>query len=693
MIPKNSFFLLLFFISFLPSEAQISFAPYFIVTPGAQGLVLDVDDLNNDGLNDVVMIDDENQQYPNFSNKVMVYYQNNLGGLNYPVCYSYRHSYNDAGAVSIGDVNNDQRKDLVISFHDSIGIYFQNSFGTFNLLVKYYAGATTDAVKIGDINNDGLNDIIVSHRNFASPYYIRVFYQMTTGFTISDYPSASSGDGKIYITDMNNDNLNDVVFFTSKSPASGLHIYLQKTTGVLDTIINCYPHFYNTRLYGFGIGDLNNDGRPDAAASGYLYPFGTNRMRVFFQDSLSYQLINTDSLPVFSAAEPVEIADLDCDGKNEIIAMESGKYYYYEQDSLNQYYNFVSAPYVFSSHYNPKSLCVADINNDGKRDLVTVDDSYGLVIMLNTTTLPQTVYTNLDTIVSSDTVFHINKEHKYYYFKRTNNADTTCNIIRSDSLLIKQIFSNDTILIDSIFVKTTIGCNQYFDTIKQSNTYFSSALLSVDSLLIYTQFDTILTPFKVYDTLALKSKFFTDTVVQIYYYSKVKTLESSSGCSIIQKDVFAINRRVIIDSLRFDSLFMRNSVTCSITYYDTVFKQIAVSDSKLLSVDTTFFSTSIDTLLSASNNDFKVCNLLKVYPLPTEKNITLELSDPCFNYYGEKSLWVEIYDVNARLIFSNTFDTKQLPLKIDLSNYANSIYCLRASVDKDFCIKKVIKEK
>ncbi len=168
---------------------------------------------------------------------------------------------------------------------------------------------------------------------------------------------------------------------------------------------------------------------------------------------------------------------------------------------------------------------------------------------------------------------------------------------------------------------------------------------------------------------------------------------SPSETSCAQKDKFLVSNLIQLDSLQFDYTFYRTAVTCSVVYRDTISLQTSLLDSTLISSETTLISTEIDTLLSSFANDFRLSNFLKVFPLPTDEYITIEIYEPCYNYFGDKLLHLELYDINARLIYETTAETKQLPLKIDMGIYANGMYCLRASVDDDNCILKVIKEK
>ncbi|MBL0049722.1 MAG: T9SS type A sorting domain-containing protein [Bacteroidetes bacterium] len=689
MVSKISTYFLVFLFCILTSFAQNSFLPYQITNSGFNSSVVAIGDLNNDGLNDVALGHDFFALSPNKEN-IFVFYQNSSGGLNTPILYPYPLQYPGVSTISIGDLNNDGLNDLLIGYGDSIGIFFQNNLGALNPISSFFSGMDVDGVEIGDLNNDGLDDIAVAHWLAQN---IRIFYQGTLGFTSMTYPKVQGGRDDIDIGDVNNDGLNDVVFMSGGS-FTMLQVYTQNQLGILNNPVNYLqnaPH----ALGGIAIGDLNNDGRNDVAVSSCANQ-SYAAIFLLLQDSITGNLQLLDTLPATDQPRAVEIADLNCDGTNEIIVgnWNWSKISLYQQTIPNQF-SFYTVLNAFGfSNINAFALSIGDINNDGRKDIAVADDYYGLGILRNNTPPLPTFPVTYDTLIKADTIYHSNLINNSYFFLRTLlNSDTTCHVVQLDSFKVKQTFSLDSIRVDSDFVRSIMICSLYRDTTVSSHLNFNSALISSDTLLIYTHLDTLYNPFVITDTVITKTKYFTDTNTLQYFYPISKTIESSSGCSVVENDIFLVTKLITLDSLQLDSTFLRSSVTCSFTRSDTVIKRIKVLDSKLISIDTVLFSSSRDTLLSSSVEEFNFCHLLNLYPLPTVDFITIEISDPCFNYYSDKLMLLELYDVNARLIFSNTINTKQMPIKIDMSRYANGLYCLRTTVEKNFCIKKLIKEK
>jgi hypothetical protein len=94
-------------------NAQISFAPRKDIKIGlSYPKVVCVGDINNDGLNDLIVgtghyIDTLND------NKIIIYLQDKQGNLLAPIRYPYPLKY-DINSICINDVNNDGLNDIII---------------------------------------------------------------------------------------------------------------------------------------------------------------------------------------------------------------------------------------------------------------------------------------------------------------------------------------------------------------------------------------------------------------------------------------------------------------------------------------------------------------------------------------------------------------------------------------------------
>ena len=356
--------------------AQVSFLPYTAIPTGSWPEVTAIADLNNDGLNDVVL--GTSYYFDSINDyKLFVFYQNAAGNLGTPIKYPYPHA-GSLAAITTGDFNNDGLKDVAIGYGDSIGIFFQNTSGTLNTVLSFYSGSPLYGIKAGDLNNDGLNDIAVLH--FQS---ISLFYQNTSGgFIVDTLQGFSSGYREIEVGDVNNDNLDDIIFISGISNST-IIVYTQNAAGGFNNFLTYTPPVSTfSQLKGIAIGDLNSDGRGDIVATGNgNSPY--SRIIIWYQDPISGLLQSPVVIPAYDVPEPVEVSDLNCDGKNEIIVCHGGwdAVSVFEQDILSNINSYQTFFIPYASHYEPEGLSVGDYNNDGKTDLAIADYNSGLICL------------------------------------------------------------------------------------------------------------------------------------------------------------------------------------------------------------------------------------------------------------------------------------------------------------------------
>jgi hypothetical protein len=371
--------LLHFVIGLLPflTAAQIQFSPYVEIPTGSWASVVAIGDVNNDGLKDVVVgagyYFDADNDY-----KINVFLQNNMGFLNSPIKYSYPVSYPGLKTIDIADFNNDNRNDVIIGYDTKVGIFYQNSGGTLNAVNEIQVGQAIYSLKAADLSNDGLADFAVS---CASGGAMKVFFQQPGGiFNPVNYASPSYSYTEIHIADMNVDGKNDIICMTGTNT---VNVFFQNTTGTFNGFI---PNS-STSINGIAVGDLNNDGRPDIAASkGGNSP---SAKIVLWMQNPATSLMNAPSeIAAYDIPEPIEIADLNNDGKNEIVAAHGGwnGLTVYQQNPVN-YNSYTLFPIPYASHYEEQGMAIGDVNNDGRKDVAIADYGHGLVILYNTTTL------------------------------------------------------------------------------------------------------------------------------------------------------------------------------------------------------------------------------------------------------------------------------------------------------------------
>lgn len=258
-----------------------------------------------------------------------------------------------------GDFNNDGLIDIAVcngnSFaNQQVTLLLNTGSGTFTGTNKrnFAATANTLDMKAGDFNKDGNLDIVTcgqtnnefslllgdGNGNLAAPV---------------NFPVGASPRG-IAVGDFNNDSNLDVIVSNSTAPRQA-YIYLGNGSGnfIAPTILDF------TNIFGVCVGDFNNDSNLDFAisAGGTVQPwFGNGSGTTFTPGAI---------ISGFNLGIPIKSHDIDGDGD---IDLSSGNAYTLNDGAGN------FAPRVGLTQTG-NELTVADINKDGKTDIVARDNS------------------------------------------------------------------------------------------------------------------------------------------------------------------------------------------------------------------------------------------------------------------------------------------------------------------------------
>jgi len=379
----------------ISGQSPALFRPYVKFPIGSRPEAVAIGDVNGDGRNDVVLTSSFYFD-PINDFRLHVFLQNSNGELDPPVKYDTGGSYgNRPVSVAIGDVNNDGRADVVVGNAGSnIAVFLQNASGGLDPAVIY---PTTNSylVKVVDVNDDGLLDI-VGHGGGS----VEVFFQNGSGSldTPVKYEVGTQFPHGLEVADVNHDGLKDIIVMSEQQVFyPGIGVLYQNPNGTFAP-----PVYYDLGVWmpftgGLAVGDINSDGRSDAVMT-----YGGNQdivppfVGLFLQDN-SGSLASRISYPSFEIPSAVQIADVNNDGRNDIIVLHSG---WLAFGVFLQAPNGTFFPYeLYSTNYalsNPQAMAVGDINGDGLKDVVLADwhDVPGLVVHYNDPTAsrsPRTV--------------------------------------------------------------------------------------------------------------------------------------------------------------------------------------------------------------------------------------------------------------------------------------------------------------
>ena len=303
-----------------------------------------------------------------------------------------------SAAVAIGDINGDDLADLVTADEgaNTISVLCGRGDGTFGPNVPYSVGKYPDDVTLGDFNSDGHLDIatanhlgvtssstqnsisvLLGDRRFAPSTEYNVYNKTTDA--IGAMPNQAA------LGDVNNDGYADIVSVNQQS--SNLSVLLNDKTGAFGKPLAPLPGT-NPGPRSVALGDINNDGNLDAVAccvgaaqAGTVSILKGNGNGVF---DPHVPMAGFGPLPVY-----VTLADLDNDGNLDLITVNQNG------DAVNPTVGSLSvafgngdltftAPIRLYVGPTPRAVAVGDVNNDGLADLVaTSQGSRNVALLIN----------------------------------------------------------------------------------------------------------------------------------------------------------------------------------------------------------------------------------------------------------------------------------------------------------------------
>jgi hypothetical protein len=270
----------------------------------------------------------------------------------------YNSGLNAPSAMVVADFDNDGRLDVATAyiFAGSIEILLQSPDGTFSFFALFgVLGAPTSLVA-ADFNRDGKMDLAAG----TDSNNVIIFLGNGDGtFTLSSNFGVSDSPQEMTVLDFNRDGIPDIAFTT----ASGNNVTVLFGDGAggvaSTTTFNAGTNFPGPIISG----DFNGDGNPDVAVAS---PF-LSRVAVAMGNGTG----GVASTASYSVSGPVSLAaaDFDRDGKPDIIVGTSSSVTMLLNNGAGAF--TAGSPVAINSNSNYRShLAVADFNGDGKPDLL-----------------------------------------------------------------------------------------------------------------------------------------------------------------------------------------------------------------------------------------------------------------------------------------------------------------------------------
>jgi hypothetical protein len=363
-----------------PAYARVSFGAPSTHAVGSTPRSVAIADVTGDRLADVLVTTTTvfPQGNPAADWKLLVFAQQPDHTLAAPVRLATHAASGSGMLLATGDVDGDGRTDVVVGAESAGGVdvFLQGPGGLGSPILFPIGGAIYD-MRLADVNRDGRADLVVSLSD-----HVAVYPALPGGTFGSPIVVGPGHGGQVEVADMNGDGLPDVVL----REGTTITVFAQRADGTFaQQAQSTLPASGNPGMGAMAVGDVTGDGLADVVANvGGNSP--DSRVHVFAQRS--GQLAAPLTYPVYDlpAPGPMALADINGDGRRDLVIPHAG--FARLGIMLQRPDGRLGAEQLFgipdASNYDVRGLAVGDVNGDGRPDVVIANYNYGLVV------LPQT---------------------------------------------------------------------------------------------------------------------------------------------------------------------------------------------------------------------------------------------------------------------------------------------------------------
>ena len=378
----------------VPGASTPSFAPQQTFLTGNSPISVVATDLNGDGKPDMVIANAGD-------NTVSVLFNSTPTGATSANFAAQPTFSTGIGTffVTTGDINSDGKPDLIVVNNSGVAVLVNTTApgaasGSFTAQHTFAAGLSPWSAAASDVNGDGKVDLIVANYNDNT---VSVLLNTTApGATVPSFAAlqispVGSGPRSVAVADVNGDGKPDLIVTNSIGGSVSILLNTNVPGANLLRFAPAVTFASGQIPNAVSVADVNGDGKPDLVVANQ----GTNTVSVLLNTTAT----GGASVPSFAAQQQftdanlnaVTAADVNGDGKPDLIMANSGN------NTVSVLPNTtppgaVSTSFAtmqnFGTGNGTDSVTTADVNGDGKRDIIVANSSDGTVSVLLNTAAP-----------------------------------------------------------------------------------------------------------------------------------------------------------------------------------------------------------------------------------------------------------------------------------------------------------------